>query len=305
MPDEPEVHALLALMRLHHARRRARFADGELVLLADQDRIAVGCRGDRRRPRRSASARSRCTDAAHTFCRRRSPRCTAEAPIDWPRDRRALRRARPADRLAGGGAQPRGGGRRVRLGRRRALAIVDALASGRATAICIRPAPSCSAGSGARRRRRRLSPRAGTDAREPEARFLRAAPRCARAPCAQGRPSAAAPRRPAGSRVSPAAAAPTAPSSRPRSVPREMAAEPNRSRSSSSARSSPAGRSNGSASWTAPAVAQVRQRDADAGSARAARSGALDAASSPRATRSSVAVRSVASASVCERVARE
>ncbi len=38
MPDEAEVHGLLALMRLHHARRRARFVDGELVRLADQDR---------------------------------------------------------------------------------------------------------------------------------------------------------------------------------------------------------------------------------------------------------------------------
>jgi RNA polymerase sigma-70 factor, ECF subfamily len=38
MPDEPEAHGLLALMMLHHARRRARFAGGELVLLADQDR---------------------------------------------------------------------------------------------------------------------------------------------------------------------------------------------------------------------------------------------------------------------------
>ena len=38
MPDEAEVHALLALMDLHHARRRARFVDGELVRLADQDR---------------------------------------------------------------------------------------------------------------------------------------------------------------------------------------------------------------------------------------------------------------------------
>jgi RNA polymerase sigma-70 factor (ECF subfamily) len=38
MPDEPEVHALLALMTLHHARRRARFAAGELIRLADQDR---------------------------------------------------------------------------------------------------------------------------------------------------------------------------------------------------------------------------------------------------------------------------
>ena len=38
MPDEPEAHALLALMLLHDARRDARFAGGELVLLADQDR---------------------------------------------------------------------------------------------------------------------------------------------------------------------------------------------------------------------------------------------------------------------------
>jgi RNA polymerase sigma-70 factor, ECF subfamily len=38
MPDEPEVHALLALMLVNDARRDARFADGEIVLLADQDR---------------------------------------------------------------------------------------------------------------------------------------------------------------------------------------------------------------------------------------------------------------------------
>jgi RNA polymerase sigma-70 factor (ECF subfamily) len=38
MPDEPEVHALLALMLLNDARREARFADGSMVLLRDQDR---------------------------------------------------------------------------------------------------------------------------------------------------------------------------------------------------------------------------------------------------------------------------
>ena len=38
MPDEPEVHGLLAMMLLHDARRDARFRDGDLVLLADQDR---------------------------------------------------------------------------------------------------------------------------------------------------------------------------------------------------------------------------------------------------------------------------
>ena len=38
MPDEPEVHGLLALMSIHHARRKARFSGEELVLLEDQDR---------------------------------------------------------------------------------------------------------------------------------------------------------------------------------------------------------------------------------------------------------------------------
>jgi RNA polymerase sigma-70 factor (ECF subfamily) len=38
MPDEAEVHGLLALLLLHDARRDARFDGGELVLLADQDR---------------------------------------------------------------------------------------------------------------------------------------------------------------------------------------------------------------------------------------------------------------------------
>jgi RNA polymerase sigma-70 factor, ECF subfamily len=38
MPDEPEVHGLLALMTLHDARRHARFAAGEIVLMSDQDR---------------------------------------------------------------------------------------------------------------------------------------------------------------------------------------------------------------------------------------------------------------------------
>jgi RNA polymerase sigma-70 factor (ECF subfamily) len=38
MPDEPEVHGLLAMMLLLEARREARFRDGDLVLLADQDR---------------------------------------------------------------------------------------------------------------------------------------------------------------------------------------------------------------------------------------------------------------------------
>jgi RNA polymerase sigma-70 factor, ECF subfamily len=38
MPDEPEVHGLLALMLINDARREARFADDTVVLLRDQDR---------------------------------------------------------------------------------------------------------------------------------------------------------------------------------------------------------------------------------------------------------------------------
>ena len=37
LPDEPEVHGLLAMMLLHDSRREARFGGGELVLLGDQD----------------------------------------------------------------------------------------------------------------------------------------------------------------------------------------------------------------------------------------------------------------------------
>ncbi|MCK2215365.1 sigma-70 family RNA polymerase sigma factor [Actinomadura sp. ATCC 31491] len=38
LAGQPEVHGLLAMMLLHDSRRGARFRDGELVLLGDQDR---------------------------------------------------------------------------------------------------------------------------------------------------------------------------------------------------------------------------------------------------------------------------
>jgi RNA polymerase sigma-70 factor, ECF subfamily len=38
LPAEPEVHGLLAMMLIHDSRRGARFRDGDLVLLAEQDR---------------------------------------------------------------------------------------------------------------------------------------------------------------------------------------------------------------------------------------------------------------------------
>ena len=38
LPNEPEVHGLLSIMLMNHSRWNARFRDGEIVLLADQDR---------------------------------------------------------------------------------------------------------------------------------------------------------------------------------------------------------------------------------------------------------------------------
>jgi RNA polymerase sigma-70 factor (ECF subfamily) len=38
LPDQPEVHGLLALMLVHDSRRDARIEDGRIVLLAEQDR---------------------------------------------------------------------------------------------------------------------------------------------------------------------------------------------------------------------------------------------------------------------------
>jgi RNA polymerase sigma-70 factor (ECF subfamily) len=38
LPDEPEVHGLLAMMLIHDSRREARFRDGEMMLLEEQDR---------------------------------------------------------------------------------------------------------------------------------------------------------------------------------------------------------------------------------------------------------------------------
>ena len=125
MPDEPEVHGLTALMLLDDARRDARFADGELVLLADQDRS----RWDAAKIARGREA----LDRAFALQGRGAYVLQAaiaslhmEEPRDWPQIAAPLRRARPADRLGGRGAEPRD--RRRRGGRAEAgLALVDRL----------------------------------------------------------------------------------------------------------------------------------------------------------------------------------
>ena len=82
MPDESEAHGLLALMLLLDARSRARFAGGELVLLADQDRslwdaeqLAAGARTLARA--QALGGHGALAGMGPTSCRRRSPRSTS------------------------------------------------------------------------------------------------------------------------------------------------------------------------------------------------------------------------------------
>ena len=170
MPDEPEVHGLLALMLLHDARRDARFRDGELVLLADQDRAlwdraeieagratldrALALRG---RGRTSSRPRSRrCTPPDRPTGRRSSP-CTASSPGS---------RARPSWSSTAPWRSPR------RVGRRPASRRSTG-SSSTATSTSTRPAPTFCAASAAADEARRDYERALALAHaEPERRFL-------------------------------------------------------------------------------------------------------------------------------------
>ena len=113
MPDEPEVYGLLALMLANDARSEARFADGELVLLADQDRelwdekeIGLG---------RTALDRAMALGGRGPYVLQ-----AAIAILHTDDDgglaagRRPLRRARPPHRFTGRGAEQGGGHRRGR-----------------------------------------------------------------------------------------------------------------------------------------------------------------------------------------------
>ena len=112
--SEPEIMGLTALLLLQHARAAARFdADGAVVLLDDQDRtlwnqkmIAEGLAliDKAMRHRRSGPYQVQAAIAALACPRRKARRYRLDA------DRSALRRARDHAAVAGGDAQPRGGG---------------------------------------------------------------------------------------------------------------------------------------------------------------------------------------------------
>ena len=76
MPDEPEVHGLLALMLLHDARRDARFAGRRARAARGPGPVALGRRARSRAGASRSTARSRCAVEDRTSCRRRSRRCT-------------------------------------------------------------------------------------------------------------------------------------------------------------------------------------------------------------------------------------
>ncbi len=131
MPEEPEVHSLLALLELTAARFPARRGpDGETVLLEDQDRR----RWDRSAIARGRAALAKAADAGRGYgyygLQAAIAECHALAP-SVERDqlgahRAALRGARPARAVPGRRAQPRGrrlhglGPRRRPADRRRA-----------------------------------------------------------------------------------------------------------------------------------------------------------------------------------------
>ena len=84
MPDEPEVHGLLALMLVNDARRDARFADGSGRPAPRPGPLALGPRSRSRRDGPRSTARSRSAAAGPTCCRRRSPSLHVDEPQDWP-----------------------------------------------------------------------------------------------------------------------------------------------------------------------------------------------------------------------------
>ena len=171
MPDEPEVHGLLALMLLHDARRAARFAAASSCCSPTR---TARC-GTRRRSSAGArllDARSRCAAAGPYVLQAAIASLQTADAIDWPQVAALYARARRVDRLARGGAQPR---RRGRRGRRRpsGARASSTSSTSTATATCTRPAPSCCAGSAAPTRPARPTGARWSSPRlEPERRFL-------------------------------------------------------------------------------------------------------------------------------------
>ena len=174
MPDEPEVHGLLAMMLLHDARRDGAVPGRRPGAARRPGPLALGHGADRRR---AGGARPGPGPARPRSLRRaggdRVPACRRAARL--APDRRPLRRACPPHRLAGRRAEP---GRRGRRGSRvpRRGSTSSIASPSRTTATCTRRGASCCAASVAREEaRRRLPPGAGAGPRRRRAALARAA----------------------------------------------------------------------------------------------------------------------------------
>ena len=167
MPDDAEAWGLLALMLLHDARRAARVdPSGRYVALDAQDRSLLGSGPDPRGPRaarpRGAPAPPGRVPAAGRH-HRPADRGSGRRRDRLGADRRAVRRAGPAQPVAGGRAQPRGRRRPGRRAGRRAWSCssrCSAIRRSSATSRCTRRTPSCSAARATPR-----APRARTSGR--------------------------------------------------------------------------------------------------------------------------------------------
>ena len=169
MPDEPEVLGLLALMLLHDARREARTGPGgELVLLEDQDRAALGPGPDRRG---AGAARPGDADAADRAepapgGDRGTPRRRGHGRGDGlGADRGAVPGAGADRAVAGRRAEPGGRGRDGRPARSAACGSSRGSprrASSRSIRTSTRRGPTCCGGSGASTRPARPTPGLGS-----------------------------------------------------------------------------------------------------------------------------------------------
>ena len=84
MPDEPEVHGLLALMLVNDARRDARFADGDGGAPPRSGSIALGHRPDRGRAGRARSRAGARAAAGQYVLQAAIAVLHLDEPQDWP-----------------------------------------------------------------------------------------------------------------------------------------------------------------------------------------------------------------------------
>ena len=133
---------------------------------------ALERRADRRGPRGRSTRRSPCSGRGPYVLQAAIASAADRRPDRLDRDRRPVRRARPPDRLARGGAQPRRRRRRDRgAGARRSRSSTRSRST--TTSTSTPPAPTCCAGSAARTRPApRTGARSSSRRAEPERRFL-------------------------------------------------------------------------------------------------------------------------------------